>query len=54
MASSPRRPEEKIDPETERKLRERDETFAEEYPKREDAEKALKDIRKHLNTLDRH
>jgi hypothetical protein len=51
--SNPTRPDEKqeLDPETERILRERDATFDEQYPKREDAENAMKDIRQHLNNL---
>ena len=52
MASTPVRPDEeqKIAPETERVLRERDAMFEKEYPKREDKEKAMKDLR---NQLDR-
>jgi hypothetical protein len=44
MASTPVRPDEvqKIAPETERVLRERDAMFEKEYPKREQKEKAMR------------
>lgn len=50
MATTPTRPDEKqeVDPETERKLRDRDAIFDEQYPRREDAEKAMQDIRRSL------
>jgi hypothetical protein len=34
-----------------RLLRERDAIFEDQYPKREDKDKAVKDIRNHLNTM---
>jgi hypothetical protein len=52
MSSVPTRPDETheaVSAETERTLRESDAMFEQEYPKREEAEKAMKEIRHSLS-----
>ena len=54
MSITPTRPDEQqeeVSSETERKLRERDATFEQDYAWREDAERAMKEIRRSLPPL---
>jgi hypothetical protein len=55
MSSAPTHPDETqetVSAETERILRERDAVFEQEYPKREEAEEAIRDIRRSLALQD--